>query len=166
MIFSTSDILYQMCYCCRKLDFQWNVQNLPQMYRESASNVWIGLKCTALWLAQTQNSVDSLYIWGQFCTFEAEIIYFVMWSVWANQTAVHLRHSQSHRIGFKCTESASNVQNLADFTAARTALPGVYIWGRLDSTNPQATVAPLPANVVRAAVKSARLAWGSDSLAR
>ena len=96
VVFSTSDISYQMCYCCQKLEsashvrtfeadsvsepireeylYIWgrnlasNVQNRPQMYR-------IGLKCT------------------EFHTFEAEIIYFLMWCLSANQrtVSVHLR---------------------------------------------------------------------------
>ena len=116
----------------------------PQVYR-------IGLKCTALWLAQRENSVHfgpnrpQMYIHLRpICTFEAELIYFLMWSVWANQRpgSVHLRpiteSASNVRIGLKCTGLASNV------------------W---------ATVAPLPGEGVRSAMKSARLARGSDALA-
>ena len=105
-----------MCYCCRKLNLQ-TFSNRPQMYSCLIGSDRFCLKCTAVWLAQTENQpqmyrltsnvhlrpictfeADFLYIWGRFnlfshviclsqsdsCTFEAE-------SVWANQTAVHLR---------------------------------------------------------------------------
>ena len=47
-VFSTSDISYQMCYCCQKLDFQGNLK--------SASNVQL-----SDWLRER-----ILYIWGRF----------------------------------------------------------------------------------------------------
>ena len=117
-----------MCYCCRKLDklvifctFEADSVSEPirQLYiwgriclSQSDSCTFeakkIGLKCT--------------YIWCRFGTFQAELIYFVMWCVWANQTAqtaVHLRPIWE-KIGLKCTESiqpqmyrtASNVRTI------------------------------------------------------
>ena len=86
----------QMCYCCQKLE----IWNRPQMHScligsdsKSASNV--------------QDLPSNVQRFG---TFEAKLIYFVMWCVWANQTAqtaVHLRpipnRPQMYRIGLKCT---------------------------------------------------------------
>ena len=103
---------YQMCYCYQKLDFLY-IWGRSVHLRPDSSNVQL-----SDWL-RDRISLKCTYIWGQFCTFEAQIIYFVMWCLWANQRAVHLRPiplSQSEisasnvqRIGLKCTESASNV---------------------------------------------------------
>ena len=76
----------------------------------------ISLKCTEFSLKCTENRPQMYRIRPQMyvhlrliCTFEADLIYFLMWSVWANQTAVHLR-SQSDSSTFE-----------AD----------LYIWGRI-----------------------------------
>ena len=58
------------------------------------------------------------YIWGRFCTFEAEIIYFVMWCLWANQRAVsvHLRPRENRPQMYR---SASNVRICLKCTVAQ-----------------------------------------------
>ena len=56
-VFSTSDISYQMCYCCRKIDFQGNLK--------SASNVQL-----SDWLRER-----ILYIWGRFSIHLRQILY-------------------------------------------------------------------------------------------
>ena len=85
-------MFYQMCYCCRKLDFQWNLN----IFNESASNVQL-----SDWLRDRIHTfeADFLYIWGRFnlffhviclgqsdsCTFEADFLY-----IWG-RFSVHLR---------------------------------------------------------------------------
>ena len=59
--------IYQMCYCCRKLDFQ-TFSNQPQMYScligsDRRSQTFEADFCTS--------ETD-------FCTFEADLIYFFM----------------------------------------------------------------------------------------
>ena len=68
LIFSTSDISYQMCYCCQKLDFQWNLRIRPQMY-ESASNVQL-----SDWLRQISANQTAVHL-RPICTFEAESVH-------------------------------------------------------------------------------------------
>ena len=142
-----------MCYCCQKLE-NLNIfngingiglkciENRPQMYRESASNV--------------QNSVSEpireLYIWGRFVHLRPNSIHWRPDNLCCHVICLSQSQScicafenwpQMYGIGLKCTESASNVQIGLKYT---------YIWGRSDST------APLPGKGVQLAVKSARLA--------
>ena len=99
--FSTSDISYQMCYCCRKLEklVIFN-ENRPQCTESASMYVQLSDWCT-LRHSQSESctlrpilyiEADSVH-WGRIGLnvqyIEAEIIYFLMWSVWANQTAVH-----------------------------------------------------------------------------
>ena len=139
------------------------IENQPQMYRESASNVQnsVSEPITELyiwgWFVHLRPILYTfeadLYIWGRsvhlrpiLCTFEAEIIYFVMWCVWANQT-----------------DSASNVQ-LSDWLKCIENRPQMY---RESASNVRTFEADrtLPGKAVHAAVKSARLARRSDALA-
>ena len=132
-IFSTSDISYQMCYCCQK----FSIFN------------GIGLKCTdrpqmysCLIGSDRSQPIRQLYIWGRFrtfeadsvhlrpiCTFEAEIIYFVMWCLSANQStesASNVRNQpQMYGISLKCTDWPQMYIHLR---------PIPYIWGQSDST--------------------------------
>ena len=101
-----------MCNCCRKLDFQWNVRtfeadSVSEPIRELY--IWgIGLKCMEFGLKCTE-----------FHTFEADFIYFLMWSDWAN----HRKSASNVQIGLKCMESAENIWGIG--------LKCTYIWGRL-----------------------------------
>ena len=82
-------LIHQMCYCCQKLEICWflglNVQNRPQCMALSQSE-----SCTLRqnWPQCTESA--SMYGIGLNVQYiEAEIIYFLMWCVWANQRAVH-----------------------------------------------------------------------------
>ena len=150
--------------------------NGPQMYSCLIGSDRIGLKCTEFGLKCTENRPQMYRIRPQMyvhlrpiCTFEADLIYFLMWSVWANQTAVHLR-SQSDSCTF---EADLYIWGQIPYIWGRFP----YIWGRSDSTRAKGHQILGPVSLiswligpprlgkgVRLAVKSARLARGSDSL--
>ena len=97
-LFSTSNSFYQMCYCCRKLDFQ-----------TFSGKFEIGLKCTAVWLANSVcQPIRQLYIWGRFQIWASNIQNPYIWGRFNSFSHV-ICLSQSDSCTFEAESDRSDV---------------------------------------------------------
>ena len=99
MIFSTSDISYQMCYCCRKLDFE----TFSGKFVRPCEAVGGRAPLIGLEICLSQSGVPGLTRPHKFgltrphtASHRLGLTQFVMWSVWANQKRAWPHRSASH----------------------------------------------------------------------